>query len=192
MASIFTSALMVLLLLSNSATTTLQTPAWPCTAPEEPTYETMTVNMTGYNAVPGQTDSTPDISASGYKVNANVDAARSRDLADVLPFGTVIELVPGTATSTKSCELPSVADSIGYRVITDTMNPRIHEHIDILFHTDDDIFIGGRYLNVAKAMGWCDDVSIRIVGHIDLAHKPRTQAELRYALGLGQSLAVAQ
>ena len=139
--------------------------------------------MTGYNAVPEQTDESPGITASGFPVNPEIDAARSRDLADELPFGTVIELVPNTATSTRSCELPAVEGSIGYRVITDTMHPRIRNHVDILFDTDTMIHIGGRKLNAARAMGWCNDVNIRIVGRIDMAHLPASQKELQILLG---------
>ncbi len=185
MTSMFSTALMGLFLLSNVGTTTATTPTWTKAAPEAPTYleERYSVSMPGYNAVAGQTDDTPFITASGAATNPDITAARSRDLADELPFGTVIELVPGTATSTESCELSAVQDSIGYRVITDTMNSRIHNHVDILFDTNDMIHIGGRRLNAAKAIGMCRNIEIRVVGHIDMTDVPTTQTELRMAIG---------
>jgi len=182
MTTTFSSALVGLFLLTNASAPSAEWTGPVKDAPPEPTYTTYSVSMTGYNAVPGQTDDTPTVTASGALVNPSIGAARSRDLADELPFGTVVEIVPGTATSSRTCELPSVADGIGYRVITDTMAPRIHNHVDILFPTDDPIFIGGRELNAAKAMGWCTDVAIRVVGHVDMDHMPRNQKELRLAV----------
>ena len=81
------------------------------------------VTLTAYNAVPGQTDDTPFETASGAYSNPEVVAARSRDLARELPFGTIIEFsAPTTAQGT--CGYSVVAPSIGYRVIEDTMNAR--------------------------------------------------------------------
>jgi 3D (Asp-Asp-Asp) domain-containing protein len=190
MTPIFTSALTGLLLLSSAATTSIQTPDWTKNAPPEPTYEYLTVAMSGYNAVVGQTDDTPFITASGAPTNSEITAARSRDLADELPFGTVIEIIPGNATSTPSCELGAVQDSIGYRIITDTMNVRIHNHIDVLFGNKDKRFIGGRTLNAARAMGWCNGIDIRVVGHVDMSNLPTTQHELQEMFGGETQLAV--
>jgi 3D (Asp-Asp-Asp) domain-containing protein len=178
---------MGLFLLSNVGTSTSAAPTWTKAAPEEPTYleERYSVSMTGYNAVAGQTDDTPFVTASGTATNPDITAARSRDLADELPFGTVIEIVPHSAASSRSCELPAVEQFIGYRVITDTMNARIHNHVDILFDTSDTIRIGGRRLNAATAMGLCSDVEIRVVGHVDINHLPQGQAELLAMLGRG-------
>jgi 3D (Asp-Asp-Asp) domain-containing protein len=185
MPSIFSTALTGLLLLSNASSTGMTAQPWTKIASDEPTYvqQIYSVSMTGYNAVPEQTDDTPGFTASGLPVNAEIGAARSRDLADELPFGTVIELVPGTATSTPACELSAVEESIGLRVITDTMHPRIHNHVDILFAAYDIIHIGGRRLNSARAMGMCSNIQIRVVGHVDMKHVPDSQAELRAAIG---------
>ena len=54
---------------------------------QAPTYPTYSVAMTGYNAVPEQTDSDPTTTASGAYSDPDVVAARSVDLADELQIG---------------------------------------------------------------------------------------------------------
>src|SRR4051812_31083493 len=41
-------------------------------SPPEPTYETYTVTMTAYNAVPGQTDDTPEFTSIGAWTNPDI------------------------------------------------------------------------------------------------------------------------
>ncbi len=180
MPSIFSTALMGLLLLPSASTTVVTANPWVKTAPIEPIYQQYTVSMTGYNAVAEQTDGTPDYSASGLRVNPEIDAAVSRDMLDKgLPFGTIVELVPGTATSTVNCGLSSVDDSIGYRVVTDTMNARYSNFMDILFDIEDTVTVGKLDRNKAKAIGLCRDVQIRVVGHVELDEVPATQKALK-------------
>lgn len=143
-----------------------------------PTY---TVSMTGYNAVPGQTDDNPEVTASGAYSDPDVIAARSVDLADELPFGTVIEI--DAATSTPNCGYGTVADQIGLRVIGDSMNARMHNKIDLLFDQSDVVRVGGKLINPARAFGACKDMVIRVVGQVDIRHMPKTQDELRVAIG---------
>src|SRR6185369_2517340 len=81
------------------------------------------VTLTAYNAVAAQTDSNPFETASGAYSNPEVIAARSGNLADELPFGTIIAL-DGSNASKESCGFSAVAPLIGYRVIEDSMNPR--------------------------------------------------------------------
>lgn len=136
------------------------------------------VTLTAYNAVPEQTDSDPFETASGAYSNPEVVAARSADFADELPFGTIIE-IDGTHASNGSCGYAPVASLIGYRVIEDTMNPRYTDRIDILFDTKDNLIRpDGRSMNAAMVLGICKGVTIRVVGHVDLAHLPKTQAGL--------------
>ena len=137
-----------------------------------------TVSMTGYNAVPGQTDSDPFTTASGAYSDPDVVAARSRDLAEELPFGTVIAIEP-TDTSSPGCGYPAVADQVGLRVVADTMNARFTKKIDILFHNKMD---DGR--NPAKVFGKCEGVHVRVVGKIDVNKMPKNQSELALAVGL--------
>lgn len=161
------------------------TEAFPQTkwSPMEPTYvyPTYTVSMTGYNAVAGQTDDTPDITSIGLKVNPEIGAAASRDLIKTtLPYGTVIELVPGAAElATGGCELPAVDQYIQYRVITDTMAARHTDHVDVLFSSKHKVKIGSNTLTAARAIGWCKNVEIRVVGHVSIKQIPATQKELQ-------------
>lgn len=152
--------------------------------PSEPTYPTLTVKMTAYNAVPGQTDSTPTRTSIGAYTNPDIIAARSKDLADELPYGTVIEVVPATSTSPRdpNCGREYVHDQIGLRVIADAMNPRIKNTIDILMDHKDLVTVRGKKRNPAKALGMCKNVTIKIVGKIDTKKMPKTQDELKLAL----------
>lgn len=151
--------------------------------------ETYSVSMTGYNAVPEQTDGNPLITASGVFSDPDVVAARSRDLADELPFGTVIEIVSGQDELGSSCGLSVIEPMVGLRVIADSMHSRKHQQIDILFHADTAGSKDNKRINPARTLGVCKDVKIRVVGMIDIAHMPKTQAELAAAVG-HSSLAV--
>lgn len=149
-------------------------------APEAPP-PTYTVAMTAYNAVPSQTDSSPYVTASGAFSNPEVVAARSQDLANELPFGTIIE-IDGPVDKQHNCGYDVVNPLIGYRVIADSMNIRFTNRVDVLFDTKDVFTLaGGKTMNASTVLGVCKDVTIRVVGHIEpaqLGHLPKTQAEL--------------
>lgn len=147
------------------------------TQPIEKKEGSYTVKMTGYNAVPAQTDSSPEWTASGARSNAQVVAARSRDLAEELPFGTIIEVV--TRDGVKNpCGISTAHHLIGYRVIADTMHSRKKNQIDIMFENDDRVTVGSKKVNAALALGICDDIEIRAVGFVDINDIPRSQLEL--------------
>ena len=150
----------------------------PAPVVELPSY---TVTMTGYNAVPAQTDSDPFTTASGAYSNPELVAARSRDLADELPFGTVILVVP--AEPTNNCGLAHVEESVGLRVIADVMHPRMQNKIDVLFDTDDYVKVGGVTRNAARTLGFCRNVEIVVVGKIDVNKMPKTQEQLVQMMG---------
>lgn len=144
--------------------------------PEKPSY---TVALTAYNAVPEQTDSTPFETASGAYSNPEVVAARTRDLADELPFGTIIEIDGSASTSGEDCGYDVVAKHIGYRVIEDSMNARLSNRIDVLLGTDINYTSPkGNVRNAASVLGICKGTIIRVVGYVDINHIPKTQAEL--------------
>ncbi len=145
---------------------------------ELPTYS---VSMTAYNAVPGQTDDTPYITSIGAYSNPEIIAARSRDLADELPYGTVIEIT--AASSTVNCGYEVIKDQIGLRVIGDAMNARMVNKIDILFGENHTARARGTTMNSARVLGRCEGVQIQVVGKIDTKQMPKTQAELRLAVG---------
>jgi len=164
------------------------------TAPEEmnslsvaPEVINLSVKATAYNAVPEQTDADPSTTASGLSSNPEIVAARSRDLADTLPFGTVIAITAPSEAST-SCGIEAVSDQIGYRVILDVMHARKRSQVDILFNHENTVSVGGHERNPADVLGVCDGVTVSVVGHLDLKDVPQTQVELR-ALVEGSGLA---
>lgn len=146
-----------------------------------PASDSYTVKLTAYNAVPSQTDGDPSITASGARSNHEVVAARSRDLAASLPFGTVVA-IERTAADTPNCQFGTVEHLIGYRVIADSMNARIVNHVDVLFAADETVSLGGRVMNPARAVGSCDQVQVRVVGKVDIKNIPQTQAELAHLI----------
>lgn len=148
---------------------------------ELPSY---TVSMTGYNAVPEQTDSDPFTTASGAYSNPEVVAARSVDLRENLPFGTVIEIVALNDSGNPNCGLEVVEEHLGLRVIADSMHPRKRNQIDILLPTERTIFANSRWVNPAVALGVCKSVEIRVVGKIEIRNIPKSQQELRLAIGV--------
>ncbi|OGG60612.1 hypothetical protein A2765_03480 [Candidatus Kaiserbacteria bacterium RIFCSPHIGHO2_01_FULL_56_24] len=142
--------------------------------------KTLTVKLTAYNAVPEQTDSNPMVTASGAWTNPEVIAARSRDLASDLPFGTIIAIE--SPAKSNSCGFGSVAHLIGYRVIADTMHERMRNKIDIVLDAEDTVMIGvngqpRKATNPARALGICT-VKARVVGRIPVKDIPETQSEL--------------
>ena len=167
------------LLLSGSAKA-LPVHAQAPSALSQPTYS---VTLTAYNAVPAQTDSSPLETASGAYSNPEVIAARSQDLGDELPFGTIIE-VDGSNASNDSCGYDVVHSVIGYRVIEDTMNARFTKRVDILLNTKANYATmdKGRK-NAAQMLGICTGVTVRVVGYVGINHIPKTQDELAALIG---------
>jgi 3D (Asp-Asp-Asp) domain-containing protein len=136
------------------------------------------VAMTAYNAVPEQTDGNPFETASGAYSNPEVVAARSQDLAEELPFGTIIE-IDGPAVANNNCGYDVVEKSIGYRVIADTMNVRYTDRVDILFGTKKEYRTTDKGMkNAAQVFGICGGVTVRVVGYVGINRIPKTQAEL--------------
>jgi 3D (Asp-Asp-Asp) domain-containing protein len=152
----------------------------PSAAPSASVNPAFSVTLTGYNAVPGQTDSDPNTTANGGVSNPEVVAARSQDLGDELPFGTIIAISHAPSTS-PDCGYDAVSSLIGYRVITDVMNAKIKDHVDVLFKNDAPVKVGNRTLNASRVLGSCTDTMITIVGHMDLKNVnnlPKSQADL--------------
>lgn len=184
-------ALLGLLLLSGAASAAVPSSAAAPVAPVvTPTYA---VTMTAYNAVPWQTDEDPFTTASGAYSNPEIIAARSRDFATELPFGTVIS-VEGPAIDNGKCGFNTVKTHIGYRIIADTMHEKFTNRIDLLFATDDNFIAGdGTVKNASVILGKCDEVVIRVVGHLDGKHPgtwPKTQIALAELIEGGPTVAV--
>ena len=178
------TALMGFLLFAAPATLRAPEAATPVPVAEATVAPAYRVTVTAYNAVPEQTDDTPHETASGAYANPEVIAARSQDLAEKLPFGTVIEFDGADISSKHTCGYSVVASRIGYRVIADTMNARYADRIDILFNTKADYATAERGMrNAAEVLGVCVGASIRVVGHIEIRNIPKTQAELAALIG---------
>jgi 3D (Asp-Asp-Asp) domain-containing protein len=177
---VFSAALMGLLFMTGVAS------ADASTTPPLPTYA---VAMTAYNAVASQTDGSPDITASGAFSDPNIMAARSEDLSDELPFGTVIAIE--AATSSPSCGYNKVGQLIGLRVIADAMNPKMKNKVDIMF-PQKVTTASGKTENPAIVLGICKDVTIQVVGYVDPSNIPQTQGELATLLDQSSGLAVAK
>lgn len=160
-----------------ASTSAAQLPPAPKVALSPMVVAPFTAKLTAYNAVPSQTDSNPSWTASGAFSNPEVVAARSRDLATKLPYGTVIA-IDRTAADTPSCYYSTVKPQIGYRVIADAMNPRITNTVDVLLDQDNTVPVGGRLINPGRALGICGGITVRVVGKIDVKDIPSTQAEL--------------
>jgi len=168
-------ALLGFFLLSGA---TLALPA-PASAPALPSY---TVTLTAYNAVPEQTDDDPFTTASGVYSNPEIIAARSRDLAEKLPFGAIIE-ISGPPASQNNCGYHIVKPIIGYRVVADAMNVRYTNRVDILFNKE----------STSATFGVCNGMAVRVVGFVDITHPsriPKTQAELVALVKSNNSIAL--
>lgn len=90
-------------------------------------YETVT--LTTYSATVGQTDSTPHITASGFKIDTTNPKkhriiAVSRDLKKKWPFGTKVIIKRAGKYN-------------GVYTVKDVMNKRYKNRIDILIGEDD-------------------------------------------------------
>ena len=134
------------------------------------------VLLTGYNALPEQSDDDPDITASGAFSNPQIIVARSRDLAEELPFGTIVSF-EAPETVPHSCGFYEVEHLIGYRVVADVLHKRKIQQLDILFDQTDRVYLKDKAINPALAIGLCD-VTIRVVGKVAMKDIPKSQAEL--------------
>ncbi len=147
---------------------------------------THTVAMTGYNAVPEQTDGDPFTTASGAYSNPEIMAARSVDLKEELPFGTIIE-IKSVNPKDKGCAYEFAEPFVGYRVIGDSMHPRKRQQIDLLFPADVKVKVGGgRVMNPAVALGYCQGVEINVVGFVPIKNIPKTQIALKALVENGE------
>lgn len=91
--------------------------------------EVYVVTATVYHAVEGQCDDSPLVTASGAKISSAESAyehrylAVSRDLLDVFPYGTMVEV--------SGC-----GELDGVYTVADTLNKRYKGYIDILINPD--------------------------------------------------------
>ena len=153
------------------------TPASLNDLPAQAGAPSFSVKLTAYNAIVAQTDGDPHTTASGAFSNPEVVAARSRDLAGILPFGTIIA-IKGPESADNDCGYGLVSSQIGYRVIADSMHSRKRSQVDILLDHADTVSVGGKKINPSLALGICEGASIRVVGYVNIKNIPKSQAEL--------------
>lgn len=105
---------------------------------EEREVDVYVVTATVYHAVEGQCDDSPLVTASGAKISSAESAydhryiAVSRDLLDVFPYGTMVEV--------SGC-----GELDGLYTVADTMNRRYNGYIDLLINPD---MKGGKWTGV--------------------------------------------
>ncbi len=175
MSNIFNLALLGVFLFSGVSGVSVPSPVVDAEIMPVNSATISSLKLTGYNAVPEQTNEDPHITASGARSNHEVVIARSRDLAGDLPYGTIVALSAGSYK--ESCGFEQVEHLIGYRVVADTMHPRKTRQVDVMFGTNDTVRLGKKHLNPAIVMGICE-VSVDVVGHISISDIPDTQYEL--------------
>ena len=120
-------------------------PARDARATDQPA-PTLMVEMTAYTSVAAQTDATPNLTASGAQAGPGT-AAASRDLLELLPYGSQVEVV---SVSGEGCggwvpETPLT--------VADTMNARIKNHLDVWLETTEQALSWGRCQAEIKVLG---------------------------------------
>lgn len=117
------------------------------TEPEQTPTATFTVSASIYHPVPGQTDSTPYITADGSRINKKNPKkhrwiAVSRDLHS--RWG-------GDISYGDSLQITGVSDELdGLYVVRDVMNRRIRNQIDILVGEKDKVMGFWKNVEIAK------------------------------------------
>ncbi|MDZ7726630.1 MAG: hypothetical protein U5L75_03565 [Candidatus Campbellbacteria bacterium] len=99
------------------------------------------LRSTAYNSVSGQTDSTPNITATGERTQHGI-VALSRDMLEMFPYGTTVKILDirsmdgapnGCGATPKTIErLPTLPGlSPGEFRVADTMHPRKQRQVDV-------------------------------------------------------------
>lgn len=82
------------------------------------------ITLTTYNAVKGQCDNSPNITASNLKVHSKCRyIGLSRDLLETFPYGSLVQI-------------ENAGKFNGIYVVADCMNIRLFRHVDILIHNN--------------------------------------------------------
>jgi 3D (Asp-Asp-Asp) domain-containing protein len=95
---------------------------------------TYTLKSTAYNSHVSQTDSSPNITATGATTAFGV-IAMSRDMLEHIPYGSLVRLKDmGSYHSGRGeGKYQDLLNSQGYFIVEDTMHPRKVEQIDVWF-----------------------------------------------------------
>ncbi|MBC7646067.1 MAG: 3D domain-containing protein [Pseudopedobacter sp.] len=92
------------------------------------TARSYTVRSTAYNSMPGQTDSSPFVTATGTRTRFGV-VALSRDLLRFIPYGSRIKIQDLSGSSYNRMLANTVF------VVEDTMNARMRGKVDVWMST---------------------------------------------------------
>lgn len=93
------------------------------------------VRATGYNSLAAQTDSTPNITATGTRTRFGVLAVSRDLLGGALPYGSLVRLTDlgGWYDGRGAGRYQSVLDGQGLFVVEDTMHARKTQQVDVWF-----------------------------------------------------------
>lgn len=134
-------------LLAHQVQRTAPNPARPISQPEVfiSLQEALSFKATAYNALQEQTDSTPNITATGTRTRPGIVAA-SRDVLEALPYGSLVRVVDvsshedapnGCEGSLEQLKSLSPHDGAVFR-IEDTMHRRKQEQVDFFMSEPND------------------------------------------------------
>lgn len=96
------------------------------------------MQVTSYRSIPSQTDSSPFVTSIGERTHKN-GVAVSQDLlkTGAIKYGDII-----------------FVEGYGFKVVNDTMNPRIKNHVDLWVETyEQEKAVGVKKLNIYRVRG---------------------------------------
>lgn len=96
---------------------------------------TFVVRATGYNSYAAQTDSTPDITATGARTRTGIIAVSRDLLGDDIPYGSLVRIrdLGNFYNGRNAGRFQSLLDSQGLFIVEDTMHARKRNQVDVWF-----------------------------------------------------------
>ena len=93
------------------------------------------LKATGYNSLESQTDSTPEITATGAKTKFGVIAVSRDLLSDDIPYGSLVKIkdLGNYYNGRGAGRFQDILDDQGYFIVEDTMHQRKRQQIDVWF-----------------------------------------------------------
>lgn len=93
------------------------------------------LRATAYNSLASQTDSTPNITATGARTRFGIVAVSRDVLSSDIPYGSLIRIRDlGNYYSGRGAgRYQSMLDEQGYFIVEDTMHPRKQDQVDVWF-----------------------------------------------------------
>ena len=93
------------------------------------------LRATAYNSLASQTDSTPDITATGARTRFGIVAVSRDVLSDDIPYGSLIRIrdLGNYYTGRGAGRYQSLLDGQGLFIVEDTMHARKRQQVDVWF-----------------------------------------------------------